>query len=277
MLGHAAYRCFAAAPGVEAFATLRGDSARRHFAPELQPGLIPGVDALDSDGLTTMLARLRPEAVVNCIGIVKQLSQSRDPLVALPVNALFPHRLARLCALLGARLVHISTDCVFRGTRGGYTEQDPADPDDLYGRSKLLGEVGDPHAVTLRTALVGRELETRHGLVEWFLGESGAVRGFTRAVFSGLTTLEMASLILRHVLPNPGLHGVWHVSAAPITKHDLLVLLREAYDRRTQIEADASLVIDRSLDSSRFRAATGYEPPSWPAMIRRMRAAELSA
>jgi dTDP-4-dehydrorhamnose reductase len=277
MLGHAAYRCFAAAPGVEAFATLRGGSARRHFAAELQHGLVPGVDALDSDGLTAVLARLRPEAVVNCIGIVKQLSQSRDPLVALPVNALFPHRLARLCALLGARLVHISTDCVFRGSRGGYTEQDPADPDDLYGRSKLLGEVNEPHAVTLRTGLVGRELETRHGLVEWFLGESGAVRGFTRAVFSGLTTREMASLILRHVLPNPGLHGVWHVSAAPITKHDLLVLLREAYDRRTRIEADASLVLDRSLDSSRFRTATGYEPPSWPAMIRQMRAAELSA
>src|SRR6516162_4452641 len=145
MLGHAAYRCFAAAPGVEAYATLRGDSARRHFSPELQPGLVPGVDALDSDGLTAVLARLRPEAVVNCIGIVKQLSQSRDPLVTLPVNALFPHRLARLCALLGARLVHISTDCVFRGSRGGYTEQDPADPDDLYGRSKLLGEVDAPH------------------------------------------------------------------------------------------------------------------------------------
>jgi dTDP-4-dehydrorhamnose reductase len=277
MLGHAAYQCFAAASGVEAFATLRGDSARRHFAPELQAGLVPGIDALDSDGLIAVLARLRPEAVVNCIGIVKQLGQSRDPLVALPVNALFPHRLARLCALLGARLVHVSTDCVFRGARGGYTERDPPDPDDLYGRSKLLGEVDEPHAVTLRTSLIGRELESRHGLVEWFLGESGAVRGFTRAVFSGLTTREMASLILRHVLPNPGLHGVWHVSAAPITKHDLLVLLREAYDRQTRIEADPSVVLDRSLDSSRFRAATGYEPPSWSAMIRQMRAGEPSA
>jgi dTDP-4-dehydrorhamnose reductase len=276
MLGHAVYRCFATASGVEAFATLRGDSARRHFAPELQAGLVTGVDVLDSDGLTAVLARLRPEAVVNCIGVVKQLGQSSDPLVALPVNALFPHRLARLCALLGARLIHPSTDCVFRGTRGGYTEQDPPDSDDLYGRSKLLGEVAEPHAVTLRTSLIGRELETRHGLVEWFLGESGVVRGFTRAVFSGLTTQEMASLILRYVLPNPRLHGLWHVSAAPITKHDLLVLLRETYDRQTRIEADPSVVLDRSLDSSRFRIATGYEPPSWPAMIRQMRAGELS-
>jgi dTDP-4-dehydrorhamnose reductase len=277
MLGHTAYRCFAGTPGVEAFATLRSDSLRRHFAPELQAGLVSGVEALDGDSLTAVLARLRPEAIVNCIGIVKQLGPSRDPLVALPVNALFPHRLQRLCALLGARLIHVSTDCVFGGARGGYTEQDPPDPDDLYGRSKLLGEVDEPHAVTLRTSLIGRELETCHGLVEWFLGQSGAVRGFTRAVFSGLTTQELADVILRHVLPNPGLHGVWHVSAAPISKHDLLVLLREAYGRQTQIEADPSLVLDRSLDGGRFRAATGYEPPSWPAMIRQMRAGEALA
>jgi dTDP-4-dehydrorhamnose reductase len=272
MLGHAAYRAFAAAPGVKAFATLRGDAARRHFPPALQSGLIGGVDVLDGDALAAALIRTRPDTVVNCVGVVKQLGRAKDPLAVLPLNALLPHRLARLCALLGARLVHISTDCVFCGDRGGYTEADRPDADDLYGRSKLLGEVDEPHAVTLRTSIIGRELESRHGLVEWFLGQSGTVRGFTRAVFSGLTADELARVILRHVLPNPGLRGIWQVSTAPITKHDLLVLLREAYGRDVRIEPDPSLELDRSLDSTRFREATGYAPPDWPAMIQAMRA-----
>jgi dTDP-4-dehydrorhamnose reductase len=272
MLGHAAYRAFAAAPGVKAFATLRGDAARRHFPPALQSGLIGGVDVLDGDALAAALIRTRPDTVVNCVGVVKQLGRAKDPLAVLPLNALLPHRLARLCALLGARLVHISTDCVFCGDRGGYTEADRPDADDLYGRSKLLGEVDEPHAVTLRTSIIGRELESRHGLVEWFLSQSGTVRGFTRAVFSGLTADELARVILRHVLPNPGLRGIWQVSTAPITKHDLLVLLREAYGRDVRIEPDPSLELDRSLDSTRFREATGYAPPDWPAMIQAMRA-----
>jgi dTDP-4-dehydrorhamnose reductase len=272
MFGHAAYRAFAVAPGIQAFATLRSPAARRHFPPALQDGLIDGVEALDGDALTAALTRVRPDAVVNCVGVVKQAAQAKDPLAVLPLNALLPHRLARLCSLLGARLVHISTDCVFSGDRGSYTEADRPDAEDLYGRSKLLGEVDEPHAVTLRTSIVGRELESRHGLVEWFLSQSGAVRGFTRAVFSGVTTEELARVILQHVLPNPGLRGVWQVSAAPITKHDLLLLLREAYGLDLRIEPDPSLVLDRSLDSTRFREATGYSPPDWPAMIRAMRA-----
>lgn len=272
MLGHAVFRVLAAAPEVEAFATLRSDAPRRFFDAALQDRLVSGIDALDTDALAACLARVRPELVVNCVGLVKQLGTAADPLAALPVNALLPHRLARLCALLGARLIHVSTDCVFRGDRGGYTEQDRPDADDLYGRSKLLGEVDAAHAVTLRTSIIGRELGTRHGLVEWFLGAAGPVRGFTRAVFSGLTTDELARVILRYVLPDRTLTGVWHVAAAPVNKHDVLLLLRDAYGRSTEILPDAGPVIDRSLDASRFRAATGYVAPSWPEMIRAMRA-----
>lgn len=272
MLGHTAYRLFAASPGIEAHATLRGDGARRHFPQHLQAGLISGVDVLDTDTLATVMARIRPDVVVNCVGLVKQLAAAKDPLAALPINAIFPHRLSRLCALLGARMVHVSTDCVFRGDRGMYKDDDFADADDLYGRSKLLGEVDAPHAVTIRTSIIGRELFGTHALVDWFLSQTGTVRGFTRAIFSGLTTDELARVILRHILPNPGLHGVWQVSVAPISKHDLLVLLRDAYGRDIRIEPDASLVLDRSLDSTRFRAAIGYIPPEWPAMIAAMRA-----
>jgi dTDP-4-dehydrorhamnose reductase len=272
MLGHTAYRIFAASPGVEAYATLRGDRARRHFPESLQAGLISGVDVLDTDALTTVMGEIRPNVVVNCVGLVKQLAAAKDPLAALPINAVFPHRLSRLCALLGARLVHISTDCVFRGDRGMYKDDDFADADDLYGRSKLLGEVDAPHAITLRTSIIGRELAGAHALVDWFLAQSGTVRGFTRAIFSGLTTDELARVILRHVLPNHGLHGVWQVSVTPISKYDLLALLRDAFGRDTKINPDPSLVLDRSLDSTRFREATGYVPPDWHNMIAAMRA-----
>jgi dTDP-4-dehydrorhamnose reductase len=270
MLGSAAFRGLAAEPGIMAFATARTGNIHQHFADPLRANLVTGVDVLDTDALLGVLARIRPDIVLNCVGVVKQLGAAKDPLVALPLNALLPHRLARATALVGARLVHVSTDCVFRGTKGNYTEDMTPDADDLYGRSKLLGEVDYPNAITLRTSIIGRELGTRNGLVEWFLGEDGPVRGFTHAIFSGLPTDELVRVIIRHVLPRPELTGVWHVGAAPINKHDLLLLLRETYGRSTEIVPDPSFVLDRSLDSSRFRAATGYTPPDWPTLINTM-------
>ncbi|MBR0641467.1 SDR family oxidoreductase [Roseomonas hellenica] len=270
MLGHMAFRVFSAEPGLQAFATLRGREVRRRFPPHLQAQLLDSVDVLDGDALTACLSQIRPNVVVNCVGVVKQLATALDPLTILPLNALFPHRLARLCGLVGARLIHLSTDCVFRGDRGGYREHDQADADDLYGRSKLLGEVDAPHVVTIRTSIIGRELGTRHGLVEWYLGEQGDVRGFERALFSGLTTDELSRVLLQQILPHPDLHGIWHVSADPINKYDLLVLLREIYGYGPLITPDRSIELNRTLDSSRFRAMTGYAPPPWREMIRRM-------
>lgn len=270
MLGHTTYRVLAEAAGAETFATVRSDAARRWFPPSLQDGLISGVDVLDADALMTALARLRPDVVVNCVGLVKQREQADDPLTALQLNSVFPHRLALLCKMVGARVLHISTDCVFRGDKGGYAESDIPDAIDLYGRSKLLGEVDQPHVVTLRTSIIGRELGTAHGLVDWFLSQSGVVRGFTQAIFSGLTTDELARVIGLYVIPNAELRGVWQVSGAPISKHDLLVLVRDIYDKDTEIRPDSSVVLDRSLDSTRFRAFTHYQPPNWPEMIRRM-------
>jgi dTDP-4-dehydrorhamnose reductase len=212
---------------------------------------------------------VRPAVVINCIGLVKQLSQADDPLEALPINALLPHRLARLCDVAEARLVHISTDCVFSGKRGQYQESDLPDAGDLYGRSKLLGEVDSPH-LTLRTSIIGHELNSAHGLVDWFLSQQTSVKGFTRAVFSGLPTVELARVVRDHVLTNPELQGLYHVSSAPIAKHDLLHLVARTYDKQIGIEPDDRLVIDRSLDSTRFRERTGYEPPSWQQLVERM-------
>ena len=277
MLGNAAFRVLRNEFGLDVHGTARSDAVRRHFTDAAQSRIITGIDVTDSDALVDVLARVRPDVVVNCVGVVKQLAAANDPLVTVPINTLLPHRLARAAELAGARLVHVSTDCVFNGKgNGNYTEASPTDAEDLYGRSKLLGEVDYPNAVTLRTSIIGRELNSSHALVDWLLSQTGRVRGFTRAVFSGLTTDELTRVIATHVLPRPELRGVWHVSAAPITKHDLLGIIRSVYGLPIEIDPDPSVEIDRSLDSSRFRAATGYTPPDWPAMIARMRQCEAS-
>lgn len=230
--------------------------------------VIADVHATDQTSAVRAIAAARPTVVVNCIGIVKQLPAAKDPLTSVRVNALWPHELAALCAATGARVIHISTDCVFSGRKGRYVETDVPDAEDLYGRSKLLGELDEAEGLTLRTSIVGRELSGRTGLVEWFLGErGGAVRGYTRAVFSGLTTRAFATVVADVIERDDGLAGIYHVAAAPIDKHDLLCRLREAFGIAVSIQPDASLVIDRSLDAERFWQATGEARPDWDEMI----------
>jgi len=224
------------------------------------------------DTVLRALDAVRPDLVVNCIGIVKQRPEAADPVASITVNSLFPHRLARACAEGGARLIHISTDCVFSGEAGSYRENDRPDAADLYGRTKLLGEVDAPGCVTLRTSLIGHELSGTHGLVEWFLSQRGTVRGFARAVFSGFPTVEMARIVADRIIPDRRLSGLYHLSSAPVTKYDLLRQVAKEYGKRIRIERDEEFVCDRSLDSSRFRGATGYEPPGWPALVAGMRA-----
>jgi dTDP-4-dehydrorhamnose reductase len=274
MLGSVAFRLLQAEPGLSVFGTARSPDAHSFFDEEARPRISTGVDAENFDSLVAVFDRLRPDIVINCIGVVRQLAAAKDPLVVLPLNSLLPHRLARLSGRVGARLIHISTDCVFSGSKGDYRESDFADADDLYGRSKLLGEVNYPNAITLRTSIIGRELTTRNGLVEWFLSAGLFVRGYTKAIFTGLTTDELTRVIARFVLRYPELHGIYQVSSDPISKYDLLNLIKSVYCLDTHIEPDDSIRIDRSLDSSRFRTATGYSPPSWAEMIRKMRALE---
>jgi dTDP-4-dehydrorhamnose reductase len=270
MLGNAVLRLFAVSPGFEVVGSVRSLSALASLAPQIRGRVFSGIDVESHDSLVQLMATTRPQVVINCIGLVKQLATADDPLAALPINALLPHRLARLCALSGARLVHVSTDCVFSGAKGMYREDDLADATDLYGRSKHIGEVDYPHAITLRTSIIGHELGGPHGLIAWFLAQSSGVQGFARAIFSGLPTVELARVMRDVVIPRPDLHGVYHVSASAISKYDLLSLVASVYQKRIPIALDERLVIDRSLDSSRFRAATGYMAPEWPTLIRSM-------
>lgn len=271
MLGNAMYRTLFRAPGVEAWGTVRSPGALRHFDEAMAARIVTGVDVETADGLLGVFERVKPQLVVNCIGLVKQFAAAKDPLLALPINAMLPHRLSRYCALVGARLVHFSTDCVFSGKTGGYRESDPSDADDLYGKSKFIGEVSDAHAVTLRTSIIGHELESHHGLVEWFLRQTDRVNGYRRVIFSGLPTVEISRIVRDFVIPHPELSGVFHVASDPIAKHDLLQLVAREYGKSTRIEADDSVVLDRSLVADRFRDATGYVAPDWPELVRRMK------
>ena len=273
MLGHKLAQTLA--PRFETWATVRSESLSPAVAEVLDEShTLTGVDADRPDAIAAAVIRVKPDVVVNAIGIVKQLRTAKAAVPTIRINALLPHELAALCATKGARFIQISTDCVFSGSRGSYSETDPPDPPDLYGRTKLLGEVADaPNALTLRTSIVGRELSGSVGLFEWFLSQGhGPVRGFSRATFSGVTTQVLAGLIANVIASAPDLTGLWHVSAAPIDKCTLLGRLRDALALEVEIVPDDSLAIDRSLDSSRFRAETGWLPPTWETML-----AELAA
>ena len=173
---------------------------------------------------------------------------------------------------MSARLIHVSTDCVFSGERGGYVEGDPTDARDAYGKSKALGEVDYPHAITLRTSIIGHELQSKISLLDWFLAQNKRCNGYTKAIFSGLPTVVFAQLIRDIVIPHQELSGLYHISAKPISKFDLLKLIAEVYGKSIHIEPEEELVIDRSLNSMRFQLATGYIAPEWPELIQLMHA-----
>lgn len=270
MLGSTVLRFLARTEDYAVVGSARTSQALALLPPNLSDRIICGVDADNPDSLARLFATVRPDVVINCIGLIKQLATANEPLEAIPINSLLPHRLARLCAIGGARFIHVSTDCVFSGSKGNYRESDVADAKDLYGLSKYLGEVNYPHAVTLRTSIIGHELDGAHGLVGWFLTQQGTVRGYVRAVFSGLPTAELARVIRDYVIVRPDMCGVYHVSSEPINKYELLSLVARIYGKSIQLVRDEELIIDRSLDSTRFRELTGYVPPAWPQLVQAM-------
>lgn len=232
---------------------------------------IGGVSATDIPAVTHAVARVQPQVVVNCIGVVKQDAAARDHLTSISTNALFPHLLARLCGVAKARLIHISTDCVFSGRKGNYSEDALSDAEDLYGRTKYLGEVNGPGCLTLRTSMIGRELAGEHGLLEWLLSQDGKrIRGFRRAIFSGFTTLALAQIIAEIIERHTDLEGLYHVASDPISKFDLLTLIKQKGDLQVEIEPDETFICDRSLNGARFRSAANFVPPDWSDMVVRI-------
>lgn len=271
MLGHALFFQLHKEQCLEVYGTVRNHhDIGRFFSLQQQERIQGGVDADNFDSIVRAVAAVRPDTVINCIGLIKQLPEANDPLVAIPLNAMLPHRLALLCKAAGSRLIHFSTDCVFDGIKGAYVEADSTSALDLYGRTKALGELEYPHCLTIRTSIVGHELKGKFGLVDWFLSQSDKVRGFTRAIYSGFPTVELCRIICEFVLPHPELKGIIHVSSSPISKYDLLMLVAETYGKEISIEPYDDFVVDRSLDSSSFTRNTGYQSPPWPELVAAM-------
>jgi dTDP-4-dehydrorhamnose reductase len=272
MIGSAMFRVLSAKGGWQVWGTLRSNEAKRFFSIDQQDKLVAGIDVEKHDTLVRMCARVKPDVVVNCVGLTKHHKEAEDPQLALPLNALLPHHMADLCAVAGARLIHVSTDCVFAGTKGNYAEGDAPDAGDVYGKSKHLGEVDYPHAITLRTSTIGHELQSGYGLLEWFLAQQGSCKGFNRAIFSGLPNTEFARVVRDVVIPRADLHGLYHVGADPIGKYELLKLIAREYGKQIDIVRDDEFSIDRSLNSQRFNQATGYKAAGWPELIQAMHA-----
>jgi dTDP-4-dehydrorhamnose reductase len=271
MLGHALFDRLSGHKYLDVHATARStEGLSRWFPNDLFERIRGNVDADNFDTIIRVIADLKPNVVINCIGIIKQMAAAQDPIISISINALFPHRLALVCKVANARMIHISTDCVFNGAKGGYSENDSSNATDLYGRTKFLGEVYYPHCVTLRTSIIGHELKGKHSLIEWFLAQKGKVQGYTNAIYSGFPTVEMARIIGEYIIPNTDLKGLYHLSSDPISKYELLRLVAEKYKKQIEIEPFDDFRLDRSLDSTLFQSITGYTPPSWPELVDRM-------
>jgi dTDP-4-dehydrorhamnose reductase len=272
MIGSAVIRVMSERSDYEVSGTVRSESMKRFFSAPIADKMVAGVDVENHDSLVEVLNQLRPDVVVNCVGLTKHKLEADDLLMATQINTLMPHRLANLCKLIGARLIHISTDCVFSGEKGGYIESDFADAKDVYGKSKALGEIDYPNTITLRTSTIGHELNSTYGLLDWFLSQGKQCKGYNRAIFSGLPTVVFAQIIRDVVIPHKNISGLYHVASQPINKSDLLGLIAKVYGKSIQILPDERLVIDRSLNSNKFLVATGYVAPEWPELIRMMHA-----
>jgi len=270
MLGHAAWQSFR--KDFDVYVSIRGTfSEVERFAIFDKKKTICGACAEDFPAFEKIINTVKPDVILNCIGIVKQIREAADPIKSIEINSLFPHKLAILCRMNNYRLIHLSTDCVFSGKKGHYTENDNPDPQDLYGRTKLLGEVIDGNVLTIRTSIIGRELSTNHGLLEWFLSQDDkSVKGYTNVIFSGFTTTVLCAILKDIIINHADFKGLFHVSSEPISKYKLLLLIKERMDLKIRIIPDDEFKCDRSLDSSKFRREAAYYPPSWEDMVKKM-------
>lgn len=266
MLGNTLARVLAKNKSFEVFSTLRSMKLTSFFLGQ-NINFVNSTDILDDKTLEDIFLQVRPNVVINCIGLVKQKDVSADSILNISVNSLLPHKISKLCGSYDSRFIHISTDCVFSGRKGNYLESDLPDPTDLYGKSKLLGEVSNSYSLTLRTSIIGHEISTKFGLLEWFLSQDNICYGYEKAIFSGLPTVILSRFIEKVITNHLNLNGVYHVSSKPISKYNLLLLLASAYRKVIEIKPTNEYVIDRSLDCSLISSITGYKPMEWDEMI----------
>ena len=227
-------------------------------------------DARDTDYLKKIIDEGRFDSIINCVGILNQFAEQYKEL-AVFLNSYLPHFLAKITDDTKTHIIHMSTDCVFSGHTGNYAEDDLSDAEDLYGKTKFLGEVDYPGCLTIRTSIIGRELNTAHGLVEWFLSQEGkTVPGYKKAIFSGLTTFSLSEIISKIISDYPDIRGIRQIASEPISKYDLLNLVKKTYGLTTAIEPDVTVINNRTLNAEKFKRETNIKIPSWEYMIDQM-------
>lgn len=276
MLGSMLFKCFHEYSGHDVLGVIRSNSLFKNYSTSQAHALRVIDDILNPNTARAIILDFKPTYVINCIGLVKQLGESLNPLLALPINSIYPHQLDHICTDIGCKLIHFSTDCVFSGTSGNYSEDSIADARDLYGLSKYLGEVSSLNAITLRTSIIGHELTRHSSLLDWFLKSDVRVLGFKNAVFSGLTTRAIYDVIIDHIIPIKGLSGLFHLASHPISKFDLLLAIKSEYGKIIEVIPSESPVVNRSLASTRFEASTGYIQKPWSSQLHQLRESSIN-
>ena len=271
MLGHALFKHFLKNSNYVVYGTIRSrNNLDKFFNQDEQLKMISGVDADNFDSFINAFAITQPDIVINCIGIIKHLPEAKDYYKSININSFLPHKLVKLCKIANARFIHISTDCVFDGKKGNYFETDNSNAEDLYGKSKYIGEVNYPNSITLRTSIIGHELNNNISLIDWFLTQQGTINGYVNAIYTGFPTYEVANIIDKFVIPNHDLCGLYHLSSNPISKYDLLELVKDKYNKNINVIKLDNFVLDRSLNSSKFQNQTGFRPKSWVQLVAEM-------
>lgn len=270
MLGYSLFKNLSDAANLDVFGTVRNIKGKEQFFTDCEARIFQDVDVSELATVESVINKVTPDVVINCIGLIKQHNISKQHVDAIAINSLLPHQLASLCDKYACKLIHFSTDCIFDGKKGSYTEDDIPDARDLYGRSKCLGEVDYAPHLTLRTSIIGHELNSAVSLVDWFLSQGNSTKGFSKAVFSGLPTCVIARLLIEKVLPKQELNGLYQLSVEAIDKFTLLNLITEIYSKKIEIVESTELKIDRSLNSDKLRSALNLEIPSWKALVSEM-------
>ncbi len=271
MLGHTIFHEMLINRNFDVMGTVRSLSeVDKHFPDRMLERVVQNVDACKIDSVERIIKDFAPDIVINCIGLIKQLPIANEPLPVITLNSLFPHQVAAICGEAGCRMIHVSTDCVFNGAKGSYTEEDSLSAEDLYGISKYMGEVKYDHTITIRTSIIGHELSSNFSLVEWFLSQTGSVNGFTNAIYSGFPTIEIANIIADYIIPDKKLSGLYQVSSNPISKYELLKIVSRVYGKSIDVVPFDDYHDNKSLLSEKFRKQTGYQPPDWGVLIDKM-------
>jgi dTDP-4-dehydrorhamnose reductase len=270
MLGSAMVRVLSENDNLEVFGSIRSKKVKTLFSLNISDHLVQCNDVTNYSDLINIFDKVQPNVVINCISLSKTLLSKFDPLLMIPIYALLPHQLAKLCSAIDARLIHMSTDGIFSGSKGGYVENDPFDAQDFYGITKFIGEVQYPHSISIRTSIIGHELQGNNGLLGWFLSQKESCKCFSGSIFSGFPSVVLAQIVRDIVIPRPDLFGIYHVASNPISKCDLLGLIADTYGKEIEILPDKKISINRSLDAERFRIATGYTPPDWQSLVKLM-------